>query len=148
MSTPATIDLQALSECLPVGMTPEWIRNKLDSELWQRMPQLAVVHFMVSHNFDLEDYLERYPDVKENKVDPVWHFLIHGINEHRNMRLKGEKYLDSAIKQSVLLSQGKKASSELTNDSEDVKKYRAERDQALEELAIAHLKAQWLRDLS
>lgn len=34
--------------------------------------------------FDSEWYLQRYPDVRAAKVDPVEHYLRYGADEHRN----------------------------------------------------------------
>ncbi len=35
--------------------------------------------------FDRNDYLARYPDVAEAGMDPLEHFIIHGINEGRSI---------------------------------------------------------------
>lgn len=35
--------------------------------------------------FDWSEYLSRYPDVAEDGIDPLDHFIIHGINEGRDL---------------------------------------------------------------
>jgi hypothetical protein len=45
---------------------------------WRTMRTL-----LISGLFDAEFYLERYPDIREARVDPLQHYVIHGEAEYR-----------------------------------------------------------------
>lgn len=55
--------------------------------LWQNEPELAaMLNLAASGRFDAEEYLERYPDVRDAGFDPIQHFVLHGIYEGRTFR--------------------------------------------------------------
>ncbi len=56
-------------------------------ELWVADPQKATILALKESGLaDGNDYLERYPDVKSAKMDPYEHYVIHGINEGRELK--------------------------------------------------------------
>lgn len=42
------------------------------------------------NKLDFADYLERYPDIKEYGMNPVWHYLKYGIRENRLVTPKAD----------------------------------------------------------
>jgi len=53
-------------------------------EWWDEKPEWAAVSALCRcGKFDVQDYLKRYPDVEQTDIDPVLHFVRHGIKENR-----------------------------------------------------------------
>lgn len=71
----------------------EWLRNMMQMAAsfpawWSMMPQAwrrkrEHARYRNSGLFDARRYLETYPDVAEHGMDPVRHYILHGILEGR-----------------------------------------------------------------
>lgn len=61
------------------------------AEWWQTRPEYAALYAItVAGCFDGKLYLERNPDVREARMDPLQHYLRHGIWEGREIAIKGQ----------------------------------------------------------
>lgn len=75
------------------GANAEWLRSMMQvtasfPKWWALMPQdwrrkREHARFRSSGLFDAARYLEAYPDVAENGMDPVRHYILHGLSEGR-----------------------------------------------------------------
>lgn len=75
------------------GANAEWLRSMMQitasfPKWWALMPQdwrrkREHARFRSSGLFDTARYLEAYPDVAENGMDPVRHYILHGMLEGR-----------------------------------------------------------------
>lgn len=55
--------------------------DDIDADVVARLETMRVL--LISGLFDREFYLERYPDVREASVDPLWHYVAYGDREGR-----------------------------------------------------------------
>lgn len=79
------MDLQAFAQTLPAGLTLEDLRPYAPDALWQNKPDQALMQALaVSGNFDVADYLRRYPDVAADDIDPIRHYVVYGWRENRS----------------------------------------------------------------
>lgn len=72
--------LQKVSEIAGVD-SPSW-RRFMPPE-WRRRRQLRILRDRGL--FDSERYVQRFPDVSEANVDPLLHYVMHGMNEGRQI---------------------------------------------------------------
>lgn len=80
---------------LPNGVCLDSLKNIAPEMDWDKSPELACAYALsISGIFDVHDYLERYPDVASAKVDPIEHFVCHGIWENRYFNLSKTPSLD------------------------------------------------------
>src|SRR5690606_25586180 len=79
------------------GSWPEFAEAHYNNHGWR---ELANPH----PNFDTEDYLDMYPDIRDAGINPFQHFLSHGVNEGRapsktfpklGVEFNAETYLDA-----------------------------------------------------
>jgi SAM-dependent methyltransferase len=70
--------LQRVSEVI-AGSTSGW--RGLMPPVWRRQQQLAALRRLGL--FDSDQYLDRYPDVGKAGVDPLVHYIMHGMAEGR-----------------------------------------------------------------
>lgn len=80
--------LLKLGQALPPEISLDALRKNYPSQLWESMPRLAAISAFASGVLDIEDYLERYPDVKKTGLDPVAHYVDYGIYEQRAVRFR------------------------------------------------------------
>lgn len=73
---------------LPEGKSLEEIYGSVPAEVWRDSPQLGFILALNRCGFDTADYLDRYPDVREAGMDPVQHYVTHGIREGRTFRFQ------------------------------------------------------------
>lgn len=76
--------MDALSVSLANVIEIEDLKNYAPEELWVINP-IAAAEIALSScgKFNLNDYLQRYPDILRAGVDPIWHFVNYGIYEDR-----------------------------------------------------------------
>ena len=70
--------LQRVNEAL-AGSTSGW--RDLMPPVWRRRRQLSVLRSLGL--FDSDEYLDRYPDVGKAGMDPLVHYIAHGMAEGR-----------------------------------------------------------------
>jgi hypothetical protein len=70
--------LQRVNEAL-AGSTAGW--RDLMPPVWRRRRQLSVLRSLGL--FDSDQYLDRYPDVAKAGMDPLVHYIAHGMAEGR-----------------------------------------------------------------
>lgn len=58
--------------------------HRVANKLWLRQQQTLLSRAVAPIRFDGEWYLERYRDVKAARVDPLTHYLEHGVREDRD----------------------------------------------------------------
>ena len=76
--------LEKFSAALPQGMSINDLKCLVVREAWQNDPEQAAIQALrISGKFDAGDYLERYPDVAREGIDPVQHFVLRGMKEQR-----------------------------------------------------------------
>ena len=79
--------IEALTASLPNEISIENLQILVTKEKWQQNPEMAAIQCLrIWGKFDINDYLERYPDVAQAKLDPIQHFVKQGIYEKRNFR--------------------------------------------------------------
>jgi chromosome segregation ATPase len=83
------------AEAVEAATRTEWLRKmavasqnmpswwKLLPAKWRRGKEHA--YFVRQGLFDARSYLEAYPDVAQDGMDPVRHYLVHGIDEGRKI---------------------------------------------------------------
>lgn len=78
--------LELTSQCLPDDLLPCELEKYIDKQLWEEDEERAVEKALMLHpRINWEAYLERYEDVKKNGIDPVVHFIRHGVYERRSL---------------------------------------------------------------
>ncbi len=76
--------LDTFAAALPREIRLDDLKILVSSEIWQETPELAAIQSLRRcGKFDTRDYLERYPDVTIEDLDPVHHFVMRGIAEKR-----------------------------------------------------------------
>lgn len=76
--------LDTFSAALPQEIRLEDLKILVPCEWWHDKPERAAVSALCRcGKFDTQDYLERYPDVAQEGIDPVLHFVQHGITEKK-----------------------------------------------------------------
>ncbi|WP_165176404.1 hypothetical protein [Desulfovibrio sp. ZJ369] len=76
--------LDSFSSALPKEITLEYLKQFVPVEWWDEKPEWAAVSALCRcGKFDVQDYLKRYPDVEQTDIDPVLHFVRHGIKGNR-----------------------------------------------------------------
>lgn len=84
--------LELFSHSLPQGLSFDDLRGLVPSEQWASQPEnAAILALKRSACFDEKDYLNRYPDVQQSEIDPIEHFVHHGILEKRFFVIGNEK---------------------------------------------------------
>jgi len=53
---------------------------------------------VIRHTFDTSLYLDFYPDIKNNNVNPLFHFMMHGINEGRIGYIDLDRYIKIGLR--------------------------------------------------
>lgn len=72
------------ASALPEGLSLEELTSLQPSHMWQGAPLVALANALaLSGKFDSRDYLDRYPDVAAEGMDPIQHFLRYGAFEGR-----------------------------------------------------------------
>lgn len=72
---------------LPPDMNVKRLRVLASASMWHEQPFMAAIHVLSrSGIFDVAYYLSNNPDVVESRMDPLRHFVLHGINENRKFR--------------------------------------------------------------
>lgn len=80
----------------------ESLKKLCPDAFWSLNPRLALsIALSASNAFDSEDYLRRYPDVKQAGLNAVWHYLNMGIKEKRT--IKSRVALPSVTKSNTAL---------------------------------------------
>jgi len=70
------------------GLDMAEIKILASPELWEQEPEKALILALRrSGKFDCQDYLSRYPDVKEQGMAPDEHYVIYGRKENRTCRI-------------------------------------------------------------
>ncbi len=76
--------LDTFSAALPREICLDDLKILVAPERWQESPEQAAIQSLRRcGKFDTRDYLERYPDVEKGGIDPVQHFVEHGIQGNR-----------------------------------------------------------------
>lgn len=76
--------LSDLSSALPNEINFEDIYTLVSDEFWKKNPKTAAIQALRrSGKFDCEDYIERYIDVKNSRIDPIYHYIMYGMYEDR-----------------------------------------------------------------
>lgn len=70
-----------LRQVIPIITRKRWW-SKLVTEKW--LAQHVHKRLMKRGLFDADAYIARYPDVVEKGIDPLQHYIIHGMDESRN----------------------------------------------------------------
>lgn len=79
--------LEQLAATLPGKLALEELVSLQPEGLWMTAPRLAAVNALaMSGGFDTADYLHRYPDVEQARMDPISHFVNYGLDEGRYFR--------------------------------------------------------------
>lgn len=72
--------------CLPADVQPEELKKLCEPELWEKNCQIATIYALgKSPRINWEAYLENNPDVKAAGINPLAHFMQHGIYEYRKL---------------------------------------------------------------
>lgn len=78
-----------LRNSLPDGFSLESLLACCPSEDWAADPQFAAIRALaLSGKFDAQEYLARYPDIEKAGIDPIVHFIRHGIFESRSFKVQ------------------------------------------------------------
>lgn len=73
-------------QSLPKDIPPHELRKFGKEEWWKINKYLAIIYAIRKHpKINWEAYIERNQDVKELNIDPVLHFMKHGIFEGRKL---------------------------------------------------------------
>lgn len=84
MSTPKL--LQLISTALPKDVEPSMLRQYGKSEWWDSRPRMACAYSLRKcPSLDWQRYLLENLDVTQAGLDPVWHFVNHGLFEGRKL---------------------------------------------------------------
>lgn len=84
MATNNFFDL--VKSALPSDMPPQELMQYAPAKWWQEKPRLASAYALRKcPRLNWEGYLERNPDIKSVRIDPILHFLKHGILEGRKL---------------------------------------------------------------
>lgn len=76
--------LDTFSAALPHEIRLEDLKLLVPSQWWHDQPEQAAVSALCRcGKFDTQDYLERYPHVAQEGIDPVLHYVQHGIAEKK-----------------------------------------------------------------
>lgn len=76
--------LDALKAALPKSIDFGAIYSLVPAEEWEADSRGAALKaFIRADIFDSRYYLEKYDDIREAGLDPLWHYLNHGIFENR-----------------------------------------------------------------
>lgn len=68
------------------------LQEMAPAQLWQTRPQLAAIQALARWDgLDMDEYLLRYPDVVQAGMDPIAHFVNHGLFEGRSAKLRKQK---------------------------------------------------------
>lgn len=77
---------------LPEGLGIAELMPVPEGDLWSIDPEFAAIYALnVSGKFDRDDYLRRYPDVLISGMDPIRHFILHGMREGRHFNARPRK---------------------------------------------------------
>lgn len=98
--------LETLAASLPEDFALVDLLPLQPDRLWQTAPRMAAANALaLSGRFDAESYLDCYPDVAADGIDPTLHFVCNGLGEHRkfNAPLKLNPWLEGLPKVSVLV---------------------------------------------
>lgn len=83
---PTSNYFQIVGQCLPADVRHSEIIRLCKPELWESNPREAMALALAnSPRINWEAYLENNPDVKDACIDPVEHFLHHGMYEYRKL---------------------------------------------------------------
>lgn len=76
--------LDSFSAALPKEICLDDLKILVPTDKWLKTPELAAMQSLrLCGKFDAHDYLERYSDVKNKGIDPIQHFVEHGIYEKK-----------------------------------------------------------------
>lgn len=79
--------LKKFRNVLPENIKWEDVRKLQPDSIWEQTPQMAAAHALaLSGKFDARDYLARYPDVADENMDPIQHYVFFGFAEGRFFR--------------------------------------------------------------
>lgn len=91
--------LNLLSYSLPEGISIGDLKNFVSEDILNEYPEKAIILALRrSGKFDTKDYIDRYTDVKDTRIDPIEHFVKFGIKEQRYFRKKQKTPEDNACK--------------------------------------------------
>lgn len=86
LTSPRTF-FELVCQALPKDIRPSELTTIGKPEWWQDKPRLAAAYALRKcPRINWEAYLLNYPDVKQARIDPVLHFLKHGIYENRKLK--------------------------------------------------------------
>lgn len=74
---------------LPENLSYEEIESKCNQELLKINPKMALGGVLANSIFDEEAYLSINQDVADAGIDPIFHYLSHGLYEHRKFQILG-----------------------------------------------------------
>lgn len=79
--------IELLVNALPVDMSIAELKTLGKAEWWTSRPTLAIAYALrKSPRINWQAYVENNADVKEKNIDPVLHFVQHGLFEGRKLR--------------------------------------------------------------
>lgn len=82
--------IEKFKQALPASI--DFAKLERTGENWEEHPKHAALSALIrSGMVDAQDYLARYKDVAEADIDPLWHFVMHGVEEGRYINSLGEK---------------------------------------------------------
>lgn len=89
--------LEKLGAMLPAWHDGASLSSLCPPSLWEKNPHLAAMSALSrSGEFNEHDYLRRYPDVESANLDPIYHFVNHGINEGRHFKSNNQRDIAKA----------------------------------------------------
>lgn len=89
MPGPASISFQRLRELLPADFDAAILRRNAEEALWASDEALAcALALRDCKAIDWDAYLRNNPDVAESGMDPLAHFLRHGVSEGRSLYVR------------------------------------------------------------
>lgn len=88
--------LERIEASLPTEIDFAHLKSFCPQDCWNINPvQASVIALESSGFFDKVDYLYRYPDVAASGMDPLYHFLNHGIYEKRIFKRTRSRHIFS-----------------------------------------------------
>ena len=90
--------LEKFKASLPETLVFTDLEDLVPSEWWQTKPQRAAQESLRRTGlFDEEAYLQAYPDVAKVNLDPIQHFVLHGLEEGRRWFLKKREQVETKL---------------------------------------------------
>lgn len=75
-----------VAKALPFDASAAEFRGLVDEEMWRKNPLVATAMALAkSPALDWRAYLATYPDVSKTGINPILHFLQHGLHEGRRL---------------------------------------------------------------